>query len=329
MVDEAYWELLAMFERDLGINLFEDPGQTIWSEEIVAAEEAFPFEGGMLALTPLRSLVIEYSADTKPSDPTDPRPWAHSHGPVITRFLTRHLGSADVEVGIQDADGAEWRPVREIPDRAWPIRIFVPASDEFGSAARDPRAMQRITARLRRPDGCPWDRKQTHESLAKNFVDEVYEVVDAIESGDPASIAEELGDLFLLIMMQAQIGHEAGTFSIEDVYAGIARKIVGRHPHVFGEAVVETDADLSGVWAAAKEREQKEGRKHGGKDVDGEPFSMPALTRATRILAKSPVADNDNTPEFLRIVGEIVARGEDPDAILKQQLRDYVSQGMT
>jgi MazG family protein len=185
--------------------------------------------------------------------------------------------------------------------------------------------MHRIVARLRRSDGCPWDRKQTNQSLAKSLVDEVYEAVDAIERGDAANLAEELGDLYLLILMHAQIAHEAGAFSMEDVYAGITRKIVGRHPHVFGEAVVNTDADLAGIWNEAKAREKADGTKSGGKDVDGEPFSMPALTRASRVLKKHPVAESDDPPELLRVVAEIVARGEDPDAVLRQQLRDLLA----
>ena len=306
----------------LGVDLVQSGAQVANGRVVAHLAEEHPFEGGLLALSPLRPMLFTHVYDAGVCR-------------SIHHLLTPLLPD-DYPVRVVDRAGLAAEEIREIRLSELPrepggplVALWIPASDEFGAAVSDPRAMQRITARLRRPDGCPWDRKQTHESLARNFVDEVYEVVDAIESGDPAAVAEELGDLFLLIMMQAQIGHEAGTFSIEDVYAGIARKIVGRHTHVFGAAVVESDADLSGVWAAAKEREQAEGRKHGGKDVDGEPFSMPALTRASRILAKHPVVVGDNAPEFLRIVGEIVARGEDPDAILKQQLRDHVSQTTT
>jgi tetrapyrrole methylase family protein/MazG family protein len=281
-----------------------------------------PYAGGRLALSPLRPMLFTHVYDAGVCQ-------------AIHRLLSPLLPE-DHAVTVVEYAGSAHEVIRELPlsaldeEQGGPlVTLWIPASDEFGAAASDPRAMQRITARLRRPDGCPWDRKQTHQSLARNFVDEVYEVVDAIESGDPAAMAEELGDLFLLIMMEAQIGHEAATFSIEDIYAGIARKIVGRHPHVFGEAVVETDADLSGVWAAAKVQEQAEGRKHGSKDIDGEPYSMPALTRATRVLARNPVVPTADTPELLRIVGELVARGEDPDTMLKEQLREHVSRQST
>ena len=306
----------------LGIDLVQSGVQLANGRVIAHLIDQEPYAGGLLALSPLRPMLF-----------------THVYDATVCQAIRRLLGAllpADYLVTLVEHAGSPREVIRTLPlsgldqEQGGPlVALWVRASDEFGAAVTDPRAMQRITARLRRPDGCPWDRKQTHESLAPNFVDEVYEVVDAIESGDPAAISEELGDLVLLIMMQAQIGHEAGTFSIEDVYAGIARKIVGRHPHVFGETVVDTDADLSGVWAAAKDRELAEGRKHGGKDVDGEPFSMPALTRATRVLKKHPIAAEEATPELLRVVAAIVASGQDPDAVLKQQLRDHVMRQST
>jgi tetrapyrrole methylase family protein/MazG family protein len=157
------------------------------------------------------------------------------------------------------------------------------------------------------------------------MIDEVYEIVDAIDRGDTNNLAEELGDMFLLILMQAQIAHEAGEFSIEDVYSRIATKIVGRHPHVFGEEFAGDAEDVVGIWARVKAREKAGKGESGGKDVDGEPFSMPALTRATRVLRKHAVAVDDNTPELLAVVARIVASGEDPDEVLRQQLREYVT----
>src|SRR5699024_3871120 len=109
------------------------------------------------------------------------------------------------------------------------LAIYVPPLEVL-DATRDPCTPQHIVARLRRPDGCPWDRKQDHTSLRDSIIDEAYEVVDAIDAGDDANLAEELGDLLLLIMMHAQIAEEAGTFTLEDVYDGISRKIVRRHP---------------------------------------------------------------------------------------------------
>ena len=204
------------------------------------------------------------------------------------------------------------------------VALWIPAQGEL-DAVRDPRTMHRIVARLRQPDGCPWDRKQTNLSLRDALVNEVYEAVDAIDSGDMDHLAEELGDLYLLILMHAQIAHESGAFSIEDVYKGIATKIVGRHPHVFGDDFAGNAEDVVGIWAEVKSKEKAITGDRGGKDVDGEPYSMPALVRATRVLEKYPVAVDDNTPELLAMVARIVANGDDPNEVLKQQLRDHVT----
>lgn len=309
----------------LGFNLIADGVQVIGSREIVASEPAVPFEMGLLAVTPLRSLLVNYeSMVTAPAG--SERPWEHPHAPAVARFLTRFLGSDDEQVTVIDADGVDHCPVRDVPGRYWPMFIYVSGGDEFSNGTIDPRAMHRIVARLRQPDGCPWDRKQTHQSLRNGLIEETYEVVDAIDSGDMEHLAEELGDMFIHILMQAQIAHEAGQFSIEDVYRGIATKIVGRHPHVFGDAVVNTEADLSGVWAEAKAKEKTVSGDRGGKDADGEPFSMPALERASRVLKKHPVVADDDTPELLRLVSEIVARGEDPEQALRRQLREHLEQ---
>jgi tetrapyrrole methylase family protein/MazG family protein len=204
------------------------------------------------------------------------------------------------------------------------VALWIPPLDPLEAGA-DPHAMHHIVARLRQPDGCPWDRKQTNASLRNALINEVYEAVDAIDAGDMANLAEELGDLYLLILMHAQIAYEAGAFSIEDVYRGIATKIVGRHPHVFGDDAAHAADDVIGIWAEAKAREKAAGRKGGAKDVDGEPFSMPALSRAAKILESHPVAENGNAPPLLRLVADIVQRGEDPDAVLMEQLRNHIA----
>lgn len=319
-------DLLILMEMtpELGFNLIADGVQVVGSTEIVAAEQAAPFEAGLLAISPLRSLLVSYEPMVMASAGSE-RPWEHPHAPAVTRFLGRFLGSDEERVTVIDADGADHYRVRDVPGRYWPMFIYVPGGDEFSNGKSDPRALQRIVARLRREDGCPWDRKQTHQSLRKSIVDETYEIADAIDSSDTAHLAEELGDMFLLILMHAQIAHEAGVFSIEDVYRGIATKIVGRHPHVFGDDFAGGADDVVGIWAEAKAREKAGKGESGGKDVDGEPFSMPALERASRVLKKHPVGVEDNVPELLRLVGQIVANGEDPDAVLRRQLRDHVT----
>ena len=99
-------------------------------------------------------------------------------------------------------------------------------------------------AALRAPDGCPWDRAQTHQSIAHNMIEEAYEAVDAIESGDTAHLREELGDVLLQVVLQSQIAADAGAFDIDDVCADVNAKMIRRHPHVFGEARADNASEV-------------------------------------------------------------------------------------
>jgi tetrapyrrole methylase family protein/MazG family protein len=143
-----------------------------------------------------------------------------------------------------------------------------------------------IMERLRGPDGCPWDREQTLSTLRPYVLEETYEVLEAIDAGDPREHCEELGDLLLQIVFQAQLAREAGQFEFADVAEAISDKLVSRHPHVFGDADVH---DAEGVLrqGAALKREEKKA-KGGGKSVlEGVPREMPALARADRLTEKA------------------------------------------
>jgi NTP pyrophosphatase (non-canonical NTP hydrolase) len=124
------------------------------------------------------------------------------------------------------------------------------------AAVAGPWAMPFISNRLRQPDGCPWDREQTHASLRKHLLEEAYEVYDALERGATPALAEELGDLLLQVVLHAQLAAEAGVFDMADVQAAIGRKIVRRHPHVFGDAVARTAADVNRQWERIKADER-------------------------------------------------------------------------
>lgn len=141
------------------------------------------------------------------------------------------------------------------------------------SSSYDFASLKSIVAKLRGPDGCPWDKKQTHVSLQPFLVEECYEVLQAIEEGSPQKLCEELGDLLLQIMLHAQIASEANQFDIDDVVSGIARKLVHRHPHVFrGERIDEAEkVELN--WEVLKQEE----READGSLLSGVPETMPAL----------------------------------------------------
>jgi len=130
-----------------------------------------------------------------------------------------------------------------------------------------------IIARLRAPDGCPWDREQTHRSLRATFLQESHEVLAALDEGDAAALGEELGDLLLHIVMQSQIAAESGEFTIAAVIAGISAKLVRRHPHVFGGATADSIEEVARGWEALKETEKGDRQSM----LDGVPAELPAL----------------------------------------------------
>lgn len=147
--------------------------------------------------------------------------------------------------------------------------------------------MQRLLA----PTGCPWDREQTLQSLLPYLVEETYEVVDALHTGDVRDHAEELGDLLLQIVFQAELRHKEGAFGIDDVITGIVAKLVRRHPHVFGDVEAKTSDAVLVNWAKVKAEEKaKKGRKGA---LDGIPRSAPALVRATRAGEKASAVGFD------------------------------------
>ncbi len=160
--------------------------------------------------------------------------------------------------------------------------LYVPPRGEM-EALRLPESLRYITMRLRRdPDGCPWDRQQTHETLTRYVLEEAYEVVDAIEEHDLDHLAEELGDLLLQVYLHAEIARQEGSFAIGDVFEHVNAKLIRRHPHVFGSTEVENAGQVVQNWEAIKKQE----KIAAGKDLtaasvlDGVPLALPALTLA-------------------------------------------------
>lgn len=146
-------------------------------------------------------------------------------------------------------------------------------------------------ARLRAPDGCPWDREQTHGSIASNMIEEAYEAVDAIEAADTAHLREELGDVLLQVVLQSQIAADAGEFTIDDVCRDVNAKMVRRHPHVFGEVQASDANEVLDLWDQVKlqEKEAAAGDAEPAEAglLDGVPRSFPALMQAQKISRKA------------------------------------------
>ncbi len=176
-----------------------------------------------------------------------------------------------------------------------------------------------VVARLRGPGGCPWDREQTHESLRACLLEECYETLDAIDRSDPQGIREELGDVLLQIVFQAQVAAEAGQFTVEDVIAGVIDKMIRRHPHVFGDATVTGSAEVVRNWSRIKAAERA-GRGAADPSVlSGLPPALPALHAAARMGEKaarvgfdwsSPAEALAKVREELVELEEAVAGGE-------------------
>ncbi|HEY5506009.1 MAG TPA: nucleoside triphosphate pyrophosphohydrolase [Coriobacteriia bacterium] len=143
----------------------------------------------------------------------------------------------------------------------------------------------RIMAVLRAPDGCPWDREQTHMSLRRHLLEESYEAVAAIESGDDAEIRDELGDILLQVVFHAQIAAEEGRFDIDDVATAIVEKLERRHPHIFGDAVADTADEVVTRWDAIKRTENVEKERPGV--LDGIAPTLPALAYAEKISRRA------------------------------------------
>lgn len=162
--------------------------------------------------------------------------------------------------------------------------LFIPANPNGASLEE----FMELIAHLRAPDGCPWDRKQTHASLRQYLLEETYEALEALDGEDLNGLEEELGDLLLQIALHAQIASEHGTFTIADVFSGIHNKIVSRHPHVFGDVKVRDEKDVVQNWEKLKEIERTENGGVGAKGLlDGIPSILPALSQAQVIQERA------------------------------------------
>ena len=322
--------LVAEARRDWGLDLAAGL-QVIATEALIST----PLEASRPALVvpaALLGAVVPGAAE----------PLAGRHGPggedplrVLRRLYPRDHAVAVLDDNPDAAAGGQ-AGIRtigalEAADLARPLYL-PPVPPEL--AAAGPWAMPYISARLRRPDGCPWDLEQTHESLRKHLLEESYEVYDALAGGATPDLAEELGDLLLQVILHAQLAAEAGVFDLADVQASIARKIVRRHPHVFGDAVAATAADVTRQWERIKAAERAEAPDHGpaadddsgtsngvktakGGALDGISRSLPALA-ASQEMQERAAAIGYDWPDMAgvleKVTEELAELTEAPDA---------------
>lgn len=159
--------------------------------------------------------------------------------------------------------------------------LYIPAMEHPSSFE----ALQEVMAHLRAPDGCPWDQKQTHRSLRSHMLEELHEVLEAIDADDPESLQEELGDLLMLLLFQGQIAIDEGRFHFSDVLGTIIAKMIRRHPHVWGDVNVEDASGVARNWDAIKQEEK--GDVASQSTLDGLPNALPALMYAYRLQEKA------------------------------------------
>ncbi|MFC6335162.1 nucleoside triphosphate pyrophosphohydrolase [Paenibacillus septentrionalis] len=188
--------------------------------------------------------------------------------------------------------------------------IYVPRSTDDALRNRTFERLHEIVAILRSPGGCPWDMEQTHQSIRKNFIEELYEALEALDNDDPQAMQEEFGDVLLQLMLHSQMEEELGSFSMFDVIQTLNEKLVYRHPHVFGEQSASNAEDALKSWEAMKQKEQEEkgiAEKRPSK-LDGIPKDLPALLTAYKLQKKAAKVGfdwDDIGPVLDKIVEEL------------------------
>jgi nucleoside triphosphate diphosphatase len=178
-----------------------------------------------------------------------------------------------------------------------------------------------IVAQLRAPGGCPWDREQTHESLLPALIEEAYEVAGAVRAKDTANFREELGDLLLLIVMNAEIARETGGFQMDNVIEEVTEKLVRRHPHVFGKSDARDSGAVLKQWEAIKREEKKDAHVH---YLDGLPAALPALMRAQKAQSKAARVNFDWT-ELNDVIAKVDEELNEVKQAIASQDRDEIS----
>jgi len=233
------------------------------------------------------------------------------------------VGSSDGDPGLSEAIAVEVTRLPDPPD----VELLIGSFDVPGARLLDVVA---VMDRLRSPGGCPWDAEQTHASLVPYLLEEAHEAIEAIESGDPAHMQEELGDLLLQIAFQARVAqeHPSEPFDIDDVAGDLVEKLVRRHPHVFAEVEADTPDAVAANWETIKSQE----KLHRTHPVEGVPVSLPALARAEKYVGRldragradlldAAVADDGLGARLLGLVRAARADGVDAEAELRETLR--------
>ncbi|HZQ05140.1 MAG TPA: MazG family protein [Anaerolineae bacterium] len=192
--------------------------------------------------------------------------------------------------------------------------------------ASSPLTLANIMGRLRAPNGCPWDREQTHESITRALIEETYEVIEAISDKDMTHLKEELGDLWLHVLFQTQIARDENEFRLSEVGAELAAKLIRRHPHVFGDVQAANAAEVLKNWEVIKQQEKKDKGQtaHASALDSGIPRELPALTRAQKVQErarrKKLQAANGKRPSTAVELGKKISRARNRERVVGELL---------
>jgi tetrapyrrole methylase family protein/MazG family protein len=261
--------------------------QVIASERLIAT----PLEPSRPALVVPRALLLAGAPAPDDGTGSEPaRPLPGRHGPLGRRPLDVLARAYPADHPVGRFGTTPTTTIGELREEDLGAPFYL-APLAVQDAVAGPWAMPAISDRLRAPDGCPWDREQTHGSLRNHLLEEAYEVYDALEAGATPELAGELGDLWLQIVLHAQLAAEEGVFDLTDVQAAIASKIVRRHPHVFGDAEARTASDVNRQWERIKaaEREASDGASGAAPKgaLDGISRSLPALAASQEMQERA------------------------------------------
>lgn len=231
--------------------------------------------------------------------------------------------------GVPELEKIAWMPLFELDRQEWIdhlTSVYVPPNlvkkEENGSYTME--RLLSIMARLRGSDGCPWDREQTHQSLKKHLIEETYEVLEAIDLGNMYKVCEELGDLLLQVIFHAQIAQENNAFDFGDVVNGLTEKLLRRHPHVFGDVVAHTSAEVIATWEAVKDQEKaQKGLKE--SYLAGIPEGLPALLKAEKLQKKAAKIGFD-WPDYRGALEKVREELAELEIELEQEKAQYIKE---
>ena len=226
---------------------------------------------------------------------------------LLNQYAADHRVALITSAGTPQA-AAEWLPLHELDQRS-DFDVLTSLYLTPAAAGSSFESFQETVAHLRAPEGCPWDREQTHQSLRQHLLEEAYEALEAIDQQDMEALQEELGDMMLQLVLQTQIASESGDFQMSDVLRSINDKLIRRHPHVFGDAQVEEVDQVLHNWEALKAAERKAGGKKESA-LDGVPSTLPALATALEIQSRAARVGFD-WPERAGVLDKIIEEIEE------------------